>query len=165
MAVYANLIVDQGSSFISTVGVEDSTGGEFNLTGYTARAQLRRTYKSRSKYDFEASISSPSTGDIELKMPAVTTGALTAGRYVYDVEIVSPEGEVTRVVEGQLEVMPRVTTPIAAEIAESLLVFGDLGPLTTNQLDAFGVPIGNYEGFADLMDPAKNLIANDLGTI
>ena len=68
MAVYANLVLDQGSSFITTIGVEDSTGGEFDLTGYTARAQLRRTYKSRSKYDFEASISSPSTGDIELKM-------------------------------------------------------------------------------------------------
>lgn len=165
MAVYANLMIDQGSSFVSTVGVEDTTGAEFNLTDYSSRAQLRRTYKSTTAYDFETSIPSPSEGEIILKMPAVQTGKLKAGRYVYDVEIISPEGEVTRVVEGQLEVMPRVTTPFTAEEIEDLLVYGDLGPLSANELDPFGVPIGNYAGFVDLMDPPSKLLDNDLGTI
>jgi hypothetical protein len=34
---------------------------------------------------------------------------MTAGRYVYDVEITSSGGEVTRVLEGQVEVTPEVT--------------------------------------------------------
>ena len=165
MAVYANLSIDQGSSFVSTVGVEDSTGAEFDLTNYTSRAQLRRTYKSTTAYDFETAISTPSEGEISLKMNATQTAKLKSGRYVYDVEIISPEGEVTRVVEGQLEVMPRVTTPFSAEEIEDLLVYGDLGVLSENNLDAFGVPIGNFAGFVDLMDPPSKILDNDLGTI
>jgi len=38
------------------------------------------------------------------------TNAMKAGRYVYDVEITSSGGTKTRVLEGQLEITPGVTT-------------------------------------------------------
>ena len=43
------------------------------------------------------------------RLTAAQTNAIAAGRYVYDVEITSGEGIVTRVVEGQIEVTPGVT--------------------------------------------------------
>jgi hypothetical protein len=46
---------------------------------------------------------------MDISLSAVQTSAMRAGRYVYDVEIVDSIGNVTRVVEGQLEVTPRVT--------------------------------------------------------
>jgi hypothetical protein len=165
MAVYANISIDQGSTFSSTVSVEDSVGEPFDLTDYTARAQMRKTYRSTKVFDFDAGITSPSIGEIILKMPASQTSKLKSGRYVYDVEVVSPDGEVTRVVEGQIELMPRVTLPIEALEIEELLVYGDLGPVSENILDPFGVPIGNFAGFVDLMDPPSELLSNDLGTM
>ena len=38
------------------------------------------------------------------------TNAMKAGRYVYDVEITSSGGTKTRVLEGQIEITPGVTT-------------------------------------------------------
>jgi hypothetical protein len=108
MAVYANLTIDQGSNFSSTVTVEDQDGLTFNLTSYTARGQLRKSYSSTSYTPFAVVIPNPTNGRIEISLTATQTAALKAGRYVYDIEIV--QGNlVNRVIEGQIEVTPRVT--------------------------------------------------------
>ena len=108
MAVYANLTIDQGSNFSSTVTVEDQDGLTFNLTSYTARGQIRKSYSSTSDTPFATTIPSPSNGKIEISLTSTQTAALKPGRYVYDIEIV--QGNlVNRVIEGQIEVTPRVT--------------------------------------------------------
>lgn len=108
MAVYANLSIDQGSTFSSTVTVESSDGLTYNLTGYTARGQIRKTYSSSTYVAFSASIPSPTSGEINLSLTATQTAALKPGRYQFDVEIVQ-NTVVQRVIEGQIEVNPRVT--------------------------------------------------------
>ena len=70
---------------------------------------VRRTYKSSTKIDFTTSIPDPSSGEIKIQLDSATTTAMKAGRYVYDIEITSSGGAVSRVVEGQLEVNPGVT--------------------------------------------------------
>lgn len=109
MAVYANLTIDQGSDFSSTITVEDTNSGVADLTGYTARGQVRKTYTSTTSYDFTASVSSATQGQVSIKLTSDVTSTMKAGRYVYDVEIISSAGAVTRVIEGQVEVTPRVT--------------------------------------------------------
>lgn len=109
MAIYANITIDQGSDFTSTIDVEDTTGNPANLSGYNARAQLRKTYGSVTAYDFVATITNPGGGQINIEMSSAVTNGLKPGRYVYDVEVVSSGGTVTRVVEGQVEVTPGVT--------------------------------------------------------
>lgn len=110
MAVYANIPIDQGSTFSSVVTVEGSDGLLFNLTGYTARGQIRKSYSSTTSTAFTCSITQPTLGRIELSLSANQTAALKAGRYLYDVEVVNTSsGAVTRVVEGQVEINPRVT--------------------------------------------------------
>ena len=108
MAVYANLTVDQGTDFSSSVDVTDADGDAISLVGYTVKGQIRKHYNSSTAVDFQASISNASGGIISLALSAATTNGMKAGRYVYDVEI-DQAGTKTRVLEGQLEVMPGVT--------------------------------------------------------
>lgn len=109
MAVYSNLTIDQGSTFTALIDVTDSDGSALNLVGYTVNGQLRKTYASSTSTDFTASVTNAGTGTIQISLTATQTNALKAGRYVYDVEITSSGGEVTRVIEGQIEVTPGVT--------------------------------------------------------
>ena len=109
MAVISNIFIDAGADYSTTVTVTDSTGSALDLTGYTAAGMVRRTYKSSTKIDFTTSIPDPSSGEIKIQLDSATTTAMKAGRYVYDIEITSSGGAVSRVVEGQLEVNPGVT--------------------------------------------------------
>ncbi len=109
MAIVSNLTVDQGSTFTANIDCTGLDGNILNLTGFTVAAQLRKTYDSSTKTDFTATIANALTGRLTIALSAAQTNALAAGRYVYDVEITSGAGVVTRVVEGQVEITPGVT--------------------------------------------------------
>tara|TARA_B110000503_G_C7112978_1_gene399020 strand:+ start:72 stop:404 length:333 start_codon:yes stop_codon:yes gene_type:complete len=109
MAVYANLIVDQGSDYTTTIYVTNNQGDVLDLTLYTSRAQIRKAYTSTTAVDFTTSILDPLAGTIKISLTNAQTAIMKSGRYVYDVEIVSDIDIVSRVVEGQLEVSPNVT--------------------------------------------------------
>jgi len=108
MAIKGNIIIDQGSTFSTTVSVTDEDDLPINLTGYTANAQMRKHYSSVISYAFDTSIAA-NTGVITLAMSSNATNSLTAGRYVYDVEITTSGGSVSRLVEGIVTVTPGVT--------------------------------------------------------
>ena len=109
MAIIANLFIDQGTDFTVTVDVSDATGGILDLTGYSAAAQIRKTYGSSSKVDFSTSTGTPSQGKVTMSLTDTQTSALESGRYVYDLNITSGSGVTTRVVEGQAIITPGVT--------------------------------------------------------
>ena len=111
MATYSNLFIDKGSTFKFTIDLEKNTGSALDLTGYTARGQLRKSYTSTTATDFTITIDVANT-ELDVSLTATQTNALKAGRYVYDIEIEdngSPS-EVTRVLEGQITVNARVTS-------------------------------------------------------
>ena len=109
MAIIANLFIDQGTDFSVTVDVTDTDGSVLNLDGYSASAQIRKTYTSSSvSATFGTSISA-NAGQVTLTLSDTVTAGLSAGRYVYDLNIESSGGQVTRVVEGQAIVTPGVT--------------------------------------------------------
>ena len=109
MAIYANISVDQGSDFYSIIEVEDADGLILDLSNYSVNGQVRKTYNSSTAINFTAAVSDGPRGQISISLTATQTNAMKPGRYVYDVEIISVGGTVTRVVEGQLEVTPSVT--------------------------------------------------------
>jgi len=109
VAIISNLTVDQGSTFTANIDCSASDGNTLNLTGYTVAAQLRKTYDSATSTAFTSAIANATGGRLTISLNATQTNALGAGRYVYDVEINSASGVVTRVVEGQVEVTPGVT--------------------------------------------------------
>jgi hypothetical protein len=108
MAIKANLVIDQGTSFSATIDVTDTGGGVFNLTGYTTAAQMRKNYNSSTAVTFATSQNGV-YGAITLALSAANTVSLEPGRYLYDVEITSGGGTVTRVVEGIVTVTPGMT--------------------------------------------------------
>ena len=111
MAVISNIFIDAGADYTSTVTVTDGTGSAYDLTGYTAAAQIRKTYESSSAtVSFTAAFVSPrTTGQITLTLTGAQTAAIDSGRYVYDVLITSGASAKTRVVEGIVTINPRVT--------------------------------------------------------
>jgi hypothetical protein len=107
MATKANLTIDQGSSFSTSIALTDNDGVALNLTGYTGAAQLRKHYTSSTAVTFTVTIDALN-GEVTLSLTATQTAALTAGRYVYDVEL-TIGSTVSRVIEGIVTVTPEVT--------------------------------------------------------
>ena len=109
MAGYAELTLEQGASFTTTVTVNGSDGSPTNLTSYTAAAQLRKSYYSTTANSFTVTVSNAANGELTMAMTAANTANLTPGRAVYDLLITSPTNVKTRVVEGIVTILPSVT--------------------------------------------------------
>lgn len=109
MAEFVEFQMDAGSTFYNEITVNDGTGQPKDLTDYTVRAQMRKSYYSTSAINFEMNILDAPFGIISMQLPAQTTSEIRAGRYVYDVEIESENGIVTRIFEGIVTVLPNVT--------------------------------------------------------
>lgn len=107
MATKANLVVDQGTTFTTTITVTDEEGNALDLSGYTGAAQIRKHYTSSNSVSFAVSVSE-STGEVTLSLTANATNNLPAGRYVYDCELTNSE-IVSRILEGIVTVTPQVT--------------------------------------------------------
>lgn len=102
----------QGATF-SYVLTWEVGGSPVNLTSYTGRLQARTTPDATTPVLSLTTGSGitlgGSAGTITLTRTAAQTAALTPGRYVYDLELESAGGVVTRLVEGELIVHAEVT--------------------------------------------------------
>lgn len=108
MATKLNLTIDQGSDFTLNFDLKDSAGNAFDLTGYTGRSQFRKYYTSNTSYTLGA-VTGNTNGVVTLSLGAANSAAIPAGRYLYDVEIVSAGNTVTRILEGILTLTPEIT--------------------------------------------------------
>ena len=108
MALKANITIDQGTSFATTIDVTDEEGNIVDLTGFTGAAQMRKHYTSSTYYAFTVSISA-GTGEVTLAMAANVTNNVAPGRYMFDCELNDGSGTISRLVEGIVTVTPGVT--------------------------------------------------------
>lgn len=108
MAIKANLVIDQGTDYSTSISLQNDEGEAANLVGYTANAQIRKTYSSSNSHTFTTSIDDTS-GIIILSLSDTQTANIAAGRYVYDVYVSDSFGVVSRIVEGIVTITPRVT--------------------------------------------------------
>lgn len=113
MAVQYIVEIDQGADWFFNVTYEQPAGTPVNITGYTAALQLRSLPESTTAVLSLTTGSgitiTGSSGLVAVHATAVQTGAIIAGDYYYDLEITSPQGIVTRLVQGQALVNPQVT--------------------------------------------------------
>lgn len=110
MAAKANIVIDQGADFATTITVTDTDGSIVDLTGYTGEGQIRKHYTSETAVDLIVEFQDPrSSGQVTLSLTNANTAAMEAGRYVYDVEITSGGGTISRLAEGIATVTPQVT--------------------------------------------------------
>lgn len=107
MANKVNIVIDQGTTFNTTFIIHNSSDEPIDFTTYTANSQMRKSYSSSNSFVFGVGLSS--NGQVSLSMSANTTASITAGRYVYDVEVEDDTGVRSRIVEGIVTVTPQVT--------------------------------------------------------
>lgn len=119
-----NMTIEQGSTFSRLISIEqpdlvtDPTGNTFepfDLTGYTARMQIRRTLESvtpmlsltteNGRIEINPGTA---TNEIELSINAETTATLSTSG-IYDLEIIDPSGNVSKVVRGDVTLVAEVT--------------------------------------------------------
>ena len=104
-----NFVLDQGATFTRQLTVKDD-GSVMNLTGYSVASKMRSTHASGTVVGtFTCTISNATGGIITMSMTSTTTGGIEEGIYVYDLEMTSGSGVVTRLMEGTVTVNPEVT--------------------------------------------------------
>jgi hypothetical protein len=108
-----DIVIEQGASFSMTITWKDSTDAPVNLGGYTARMQVRTTHDSPEAL---VSLTSGSgitlggaLGTIEVAIAPAVTAALPPSDAVYDLELQSSGGDVTRLLQGSVTISPEVT--------------------------------------------------------
>ena len=110
MGAKANIIIDQGADFSTSITVSGDNGNVVDLTGYTGSGQIRKNYSSSTSTDFTVDFGSPrSDGQVLLSLGRTVTANLESGRYVYDIELTTSANTRSRLVEGMVTVTPEVT--------------------------------------------------------
>ena len=108
-----DLFIEQGAEFTKSFEWKDSTGEPVDLTGYTARMQIRPSVSSDTVI---ASLTTENgritlggtAGTISLFLGATVTDGISKGG-VYDLELVQTEDNVVRFAEGSVTVSKEVT--------------------------------------------------------
>jgi len=114
MAANHDFLCDQGATFEKVITWLDSQGVPVPLGAYTARMQVRDEADSSTAAISLTTENSRITlggaaGTITLLISATDTAAITAGEYVYDLELVGAGGYVYRLIQGCFTVDAEVT--------------------------------------------------------
>jgi hypothetical protein len=110
-----NIVADQGATLQETAVWKDSARKAINVTGYTARMQVRPSIDSEqvllslTTENGRISVSGPE-GRFDMTVSAIDMTYIEAGKYVYDLEIIAPvSGVVDRLMQGSFIVRGEVT--------------------------------------------------------
>ena len=109
MAALSNIYIDQGSDFSTVISLTDSNSDALNLTGYSALAQIRKTYGSTTIAATFTTVLTADSGQLTMSLADTITATMDSGRYVYDVLLTDGAGDKTRVLEGQAILTPGVS--------------------------------------------------------
>ena len=106
-------VFEQGTTIERVVTWTDPAGTPIDVTGYTAAMQIRENYESVTPI---LSLASPADitiggtdGKFTIRVTDTVMAGLAPGKYVYDFEVTSPGGAVTRLLEPSLVITPEVT--------------------------------------------------------
>lgn len=107
---YAELTLDQGSTFETTIDLINEDGTAINVAGCIFSSQIRKSYYSSGiTANLTVTVANTANGNLTLTLNAATTTNIAAGRYLYDVKMTDTANVVTRIVEGIITVTPQVT--------------------------------------------------------
>ena len=114
MAIRVDLTIEQGATFTDESLLVDADGEVIDLTGYTARMDIKADIADTDPVislttDNGRIIITPSAGSVLLYLDPAETAAISIERGVYDLEVVSAGGDVTRLMQGAVVVDLNVT--------------------------------------------------------
>ena len=106
--------IEQGATFSLVFTWKDETGAVIPLTGYTARMQVRSSVSSPDVLldlttENDRLVIDEPNGQVTIALTPVVTAAITWRKGVYDLELVSPTGDVKRLVAGNVTLSREVT--------------------------------------------------------
>jgi hypothetical protein len=119
-----DIVLEQGATFDLPLRYLDSVGTPVNLTGYSARMQVREAPDSVLLVEFNSALtangaifmngaaedrSDGANGNIRVFMSAANTSALPRFSGRYDLELVDSSSYTIRLLEGQFRVEPEIT--------------------------------------------------------
>ncbi len=112
MSIYAELTIDQGTTFLTTMDLVNDDGSPVDVSDYDFTSQIKKSYYSTGvTANISVGIVSAANGNINLSMTATETAAVRPGRYLYDVKMTSNTTNTTiRVIEGIVTVTPQVSS-------------------------------------------------------
>jgi hypothetical protein len=99
-----------GSTFSASFTCKDDDGDVVDLTGYTARSELRPSVSSSTlTLNMAPTIPTPTDGIVVITVTDETTAGLTAGTYFFDVVLDVPDGSVLHLSAGTIVFREQVT--------------------------------------------------------
>ena len=100
---------DRYSSYERMFILLDKNKAPFDLSGYEAKAQIRKYNNQNVVAEFSCNVLDPATsGRIILTLDYTDTANTDPGKYSYDILLISPT-ERLRAVEGMIELTPNIT--------------------------------------------------------
>jgi hypothetical protein len=106
-----NLSIEQGSSWELSLEVDSTAGTDLDITGYSFAAKLAKSHYDDTPIALTSAIIAASTGKFRLSLTPAQTSALdSAYTYIYDVEMTSNTGVVTRLIQGSATINAGVTS-------------------------------------------------------
>jgi hypothetical protein len=108
-----DLCIQQGATFRRVLSWKQD-GALVDLSNFTARMQIRATAEAATALidlttENNRIALGGTAGTITLTISATDTAALTAGRAVYDLELVAPDGTVTCLLGGVVTIPRNIT--------------------------------------------------------
>ena len=108
-----DIIIEQGATFQMSLTWNDNTGSPINLSGYSARMQVRTSYEAEETLVSLTSLGGDivlggALGTIAITIAASVTETLQIDEGVYDLELVNGL-TVTRLLQGKATVSREVT--------------------------------------------------------
>ena len=119
-----DITLEQGSTFDLPVRYQDAAGTAIDLTGYSARMQVRESPASALVVEFNSQLTANgfillsgaaenredgANGNLRIFMSAANSAALPQFRGRYDLELEDSSGYVTRLLEGQFVIEAEIT--------------------------------------------------------
>ena len=108
-----DIAAEQGTDYSVTFTYRDSSNALVNLTGATARMQVRRFVESQNPFLTILSGSGitlgGAAGTVALAISAASLSAVPSGAYKYDIEIVTSSSVVVKLISGDFLLSAEVT--------------------------------------------------------
>lgn len=107
---YAELTIDQGTTFTASIDLALDDGTAINVATSTFTSQIRKSYySSNPTANLTISILDQANGKIALSLNAAQTANIKAGRYLYDVKMTNSSNTTSRLIEGIVTVTPQIS--------------------------------------------------------
>lgn len=110
-----DILADQGATLNRALFLKNSAKRPVNIEGYIGRMHIRDyvdssiIIKTLTSDDEGGLTIDGIIGRVDVLLKPADTASLAAKDYVYDIELESPEGEVTKIASGKLTVRAEIT--------------------------------------------------------